>query len=1086
MNANIHYTPTGNGFSIRASSEFFNRTLYGSHKNDDVDARYFTFAGDAPMFMGALTDWTKNDYSFHAKCGTLMSGVALTPGHYQPNPYSDELDQISRWFHNAEDIVAEYKNGWMEYELSQITPWFPNVHVWMQAYPLLPDDGFLIRYKISSETRILFAAGFGGVTDYISRLEYKEILKRYFEQANCEKNTIELGENRACVRHPNGCTMRIASSFSATFGLGSAKVMEGNHVGMFLGSSPESEDDAVVRISAEIEPTKPLEGYIIVLHNADEATLDSWLARKDPVSYIKQQIFAKFSCINVNTPQHPLDLTIAPTVIALDSSWHKNSFHHGTFGYHSPFLGWRNWYAPTALGWTDRVAKTMSAHLDQMVEKKEGTEEKVWFDGWGAREGDGPSQYHNIENSYGYLPYFLGETMAYYDMQECAFDMMMYYLQWSGDLELAGKYFDKLCALLDWEERIFDYDGDGLYQNFLNTWISDGHSYHGAGCAQASAYNYRANVVMAKIAKKLGKSDKVFLDRAEKIKKAVNEKLWIADSGVIAESLDTMGNCMLHPSPELSTTYLAIDCDVVDELKAYAMLKFTEREIKSITTPVSGGRLSYSSNWYPKKYSTCGIFPAENAHLALTYFKLGLKEEGKKLLDGIVDCYFTGKNPGMAAHVQSELCASDYGDLDFTDVSSTYLRAVVEGLFGIRFDKLDERVTIAPGFPADWEHASISLKDISLRYDAMGEEAFYEVCCDSPYRKVLRIPMGAADVECVMLDGEPVDYTVKAAPNGCFLMVETDKVGRFQLRVMYGNTPVPTLQYMNKVMGGSEICFEVSGGELVEVRDLTETLEEITVVGNTVYAKVKNSAGFHTAFFRVRSGEYEAWLAADYEVPEKKQAQAPIEDKPFDPVDISKYFNCEMMKIHEQEYLSPRPEGYSIGVFANGRYAWEWNHCGHNALCADDSKLRAAGGSVTTRSGIKFLTPAQGENVACVSLWDNFPTQLSIPLEGCGQELALMFISSTNCMQTQVENVRITVEYADGTITAAKLVYPDSIDDWMVPALQKENEIFYFSDFNHATVKRLRLDSAKKLASVKVEAIANEVIMGVMGVSIKR
>lgn len=70
--------------------------------------------------------------------------------------------------------------------------------------------------------------------------------------------------------------------------------------------------------------------------------------------------------------------------------------------------------------------------------------------------------------------------------------------------------------MLDWEERIFDYDNDGLYQNFLNTWISDGHSYNGAGCAQSSAYNFRANLIMAKIAKKLQQPNKVFLDRANK------------------------------------------------------------------------------------------------------------------------------------------------------------------------------------------------------------------------------------------------------------------------------------------------------------------------------------------------------------------------------------------------------------------------------------------------------------------------------------------------------------------------------------------------------------------------------------------
>ena len=80
----------------------------------------------------------------------------------------------------------------------------------------------------------------------------------------------------------------------------------------------------------------------------------------------------------------------------------------------------------------------------------------------------------------------------------------------------------------------------------------------------------------------------------------------------------------------------------------------------------------------------------------------------------------------------------------------------------------------------------------------------------------------------------------------------------------------------------------------------------------------------------------------------------------------------------------------------------------------------------------------------------------------------------------------MTVIYADGSEESVSLVYPLSLDDWLVPALQKESESFYFNDYNHATVRRICLDSEKELAGVKVEAVANEVILGVMGVSISR
>ncbi len=79
MKSHTRYTPTESGFSVCESYERFNRMLYGSHKNDDKDLRFVTFAGDAPQFMGGAIDWTVNIHALMAKRGTLFSGIAMTP-----------------------------------------------------------------------------------------------------------------------------------------------------------------------------------------------------------------------------------------------------------------------------------------------------------------------------------------------------------------------------------------------------------------------------------------------------------------------------------------------------------------------------------------------------------------------------------------------------------------------------------------------------------------------------------------------------------------------------------------------------------------------------------------------------------------------------------------------------------------------------------------------------------------------------------------------------------------------------------------------------------------------------------------------
>ena len=1093
MRTDTHYTPTENGFAISGSSEIFNRTLYGSHKNDYKPERFFTFAGDAPQFMGAISDWTKSMVTLYEKCGILNSGLAITPGSRSRFYYSGDIDQTSLWFHDSDDVRAEFKNGWMEYKLTQISSWFPKVNVAIEAYPLLPDDGYLVHYRIETNQRVHFAAGFAGITDgeNCGRFEYKGIPNRYFAAKDAIGNAVEIGENRAVVTHTDGKSMRIATSFPAKFGIGSAKAMSERYPSMFLGNEPESDDDKAVKISAVIEPGQVLDGYVIAIYNADDATLDKYLSMKNPIGYIKQQLYAKYACIDVSTPERTLDLTIAPTVMAMDASWHKDAFNHGSVAYHTPFLGWRNWYAPTVLGWGDRVETTMAMWLSY-IERGDISKERVWYDDTPIpREGRKfYRNYHKIENAVGRLPaYFESDgTPAFgpYNMQECALDMMLYYIEWSGNLKLAERFFDDMCAMADYETRVFDPDDDGLYQNMLNTWISDGHNYNGGGCAQSTAYNYRANLVLSKIAKKIGRDGSLYEKRAEKIKKALNEKLWLPHEGVIAESLDTIGRCMIHPSVELASVYHVMDSEMIDGFKAYRTLKFTEKHISNVTTVGSDGRLCYSSDWLPKQYSQCVLAPAENAHLALVYFKLGLKKEAKKILDGIADCYFTGKNPGMAPHVQSERGTCDLGDMDFSDVSSTYLRLVVEGLFGIRINNLDNCIHIEPGLPDEWESADLTLKDISLHYTRRGNQEIFNVYCEKAEKKLIRIPMRSTEIETVLLDSEPVSYEIVAAPNNSFIMVEVDRVGRFQLRVMHGDNKLPALICPESVFEGSKLAFEVKEAEIAEVLDVSETLEDVKVVGNKVYAKAKDVPGDHTLFIRVKNGEYDAWLAADYDIIREDIVEEPLLEKPFEPVDISKYFNCEVMEVHEQAYTSPKPKGFSIGLFYNGRYSHNWNQFAHGKFYVDDANLRNSGGTVYSPSGIPFLTPAEGNNLACISSFDVFPTDIDFKLDGKGQEIAVMFIASAYCMQSHVENVRITVTYADGTTSNTSLVYPFDIDDWFTSALATKAENFYFNDFNHANIKRIRIDSDKELASIKIEAIANEVILGVMGISVSR
>jgi hypothetical protein len=1083
------YQPADNGYEIVGSRELFNRTLYGSHAHDDHPERFFTFAGDLPLFMGAVTDWSKALYCQQAKRGVLMSGLALTPGLHTPFYYSTEMDMSSHWFHQAEDIVAVFRNGWMEYELRQFSPWFPDVKVTISAFPLMPEDGYLIHYRIATDQRVIFCAGFGGMTEPLVRFEYSQIKEREFSATDCTDNTVQCGKNRAVLTGPDGETMWIGASFPVTVEAGDAQALQENAPGIFLKAQPTPGAPQVVKLFAPIGPGETLDGFLVVIRNADDGTLDKWLNCRDPVNHLKEQIELKHAAISVQTPDAMLNLTVPPTVLAIDASWHHNTFHHGAFAYHTPFLGWRNWYGPTVIGWHDRVAKAIQSHFSEIKREAPG-KESVTYDGNNQPGLNHEStQYHHIENSTGFLPALLGGSDIY-NMQEVAIHMLKHHLEWSGDLSLAKALFADLQAVLDWEERILDPDHDGLYQNFLNTWISDGHSYNGGGCAQASAYNFAANLFMGKLAMKLGCSGEVFETRARAIHHSLQTKLWIPSLGVIAEYLDTIGNKLIHPSPELSTIYLSIECGVVDPFQAYQMLRFTETDLRNERTLNRQGRLVYSSNWYPKRYSTCGLFPAENIHLALAYFSLGLRTNGLELLNGIVDSYFLGKSPGMANHILTAHGGADSGDQDFSDVSSMYLRLIVEGIYGIKFHLLDNLIEIAPNFPADWTHAVLKLRDISLAYCRVGSKETFSVDCQMQARKRIKVPLRSATLEAVRLNDAPVNYQIEAGVNACFLVVETILTGSIHLQIKHGSGPVPAIRHLASVINGNALVIDVTSGIMTECLDPSGSLNQIAIRDNKLQAVVTAQSAHPTVFIRVHDGLYDAWLAADFAVDKITIFVRPMSildnntALQFEPLDISRHFNLSLNEIHNQQYLSPRPKGYSIGVCINGRHAWDWNQGGHNAVQVDDTALRQARGLFRSPSGIGFRTPETGANAACVSVWDNFPTVAEIPLRGKAVELALFFIGVTNPMQSRVENARLTVNYADRSKQIVSLIHPENFDDWLNAALQPENETVYFSDYNHGIVQRIALAPAKELASLTIEAIANEVIVGLLGISI--
>lgn len=233
------------------------------------------------------------------------------------------------------------------------------------------------------------------------------------------------------------------------------------------------------------------------------------------------------------------------------------------------------------------------------------------------------------------------------------------------------------------------------------------------------------------------------------------------------------------------------------------------------------------------------------------------------------------------------------------------------------------------------------------------------------------------------------------------------------------------------------------------------------------------------------------------------------------PVDISSYYNDEVNNIFKNKYLSPRPQVPTLQLPYQGIGNWCYPLATVNI---DDSGLRKAADRnfYTLPQHITFSTPAiEGKNIVFTSQWDNYPKAVTIPLTGSAWHIYLLMAGSTNPMQSRLVNGGVMVEYTDGSKAMLQLKNPEN---WWPIEQDDDNDGFAFNtnaprplrvylkegkaalSYDHytsikgftnraidggaATVLDLPLDPHKQLKDLQLKTLANDVVIGLMAVSL--
>lgn len=1075
----LRYRPEGGDFVIRNGTEVFNRALYGGNTAFRVDG------GDKPEFSLYLP----------GRGGNVRLGIKAAHGVI--------------WLSDASHIVTRYRPGELIYVITDPLLGRGRLEVAVLAYH--QTEGLIVRAEgqgLPAGAELIFAYGGGngvrGVRDGDIGTE-KVPISQYFqfkpEYAADDRYALTKGGFTV-----DGKAARFAGVVSTQAELRLADAAQWADANALLSSSPDAAVKVVVGqvklggtpVFLSVQVTSRPQAGDLSTYSAVTAPRGNTPAQAQGVSpldpaYKPSELAKRFNAtrrhfetlrnrVRVETPDPYLDAAVGALNVAADALWdeRQGGIMHGAIAWRTKLLGWRGPYALDALGWHDRARRnfdgwTVRQNTDAMPEALPPADEDSNL----ARNEVGLHSNGDMSNSH-------------YDMNIGFIDALFRHILWTGDLDYARKSWPVIERHLAWEKRLFrrEYGPEKLplYEAYAAIWASDDMQYHGGGVAYTSAYNLYHNRMAARIAGLLGKDDSAYAREAELIGRGMRQYLWMPDRGAFAEFRDLLGGQMIHPSYGLWSFYHTLDSGVPDGFEAAQMAADLERHLKPI--PVTGEGVPIdrpyhvlpSSDWMPYSWSLNNVVMGENLHTALALWQAGDVEDAYTLTRGsLLASFYMGIAPGNIGSLNYLDTYRREAQRDFADGAGVMSRTVVEGLFGVKPDALDKTLRLTPGFPKGWNHASLSHPDLGLSFKRDGANETWTVSQTGTRFAsfVIDVPVTQEGVDAVTIDGKEVRWTAVKGVGAPKLRIEGELKKQAVVKVAF------------------------KGAALDPAR--------AEVIGT----------GPDTRFTAHRQGNFEWWTLAAAPAPEQTacvlQASRWVWMNRLlktEAVDLTASFNARVTEIFAPgKYRSPRSPYVSLAIPAQGIGAW----AGHvNAMAnIDDAALRAAGGEVRLPNGLTFRTPAEGPNIVFTSQWDNYPDEASVPLTGKAKHAYLMMAGSTNAMQSRVTNGEVVVTYSDGTEARTALANPQNwwpierdyfIDDYQfqlcgeapvrldlktgavtIPGPNSKGRTDREKiDGGAANILDIELDVTRTLKSLTVRSVANEVVIGLMAVSLER
>ncbi|NEW81050.1 MAG: DUF4450 domain-containing protein [Mariniphaga sp.] len=1084
---NCPYYKAVNGAIVgQNTGRYNNRPLYINNTNA------FILAGDQP-----IARLVKDQYLY----GTFMAGI--------------QRNGKAKWLQYCRSIRSFYSHGTMKWEISDND--FPNLKILLEIVPMASTTGMAVRATaegVQHGDSLIWA--FGGAKWFEKQnLSWKfdvmgqpDLLSWGFVPEDCKNNSVELKGGNFLLsqpdeKEPGKKLFSVAGSCSSSSKVVVIEASTWNNPAMeTLSVQPE-----LPLLFGRISPgnNQPVYWAFETIQSSAEPVFSGIINPEIAFTEGAKRTDNFEKRLKINTPDPYLDAIACASVAAIDGTWYPPVFVHGAMQWNNRFPGWRTIFGGTMYGWHDRVkaeARFYTGFQVKTSDKKEAKADPASL----LTEQHADSRFYGIGR--------INKDQNFYDMQTQFFDQIVEEYRWTNDPELISFFREALELHLIWIRDCFDPDGDGIYESYINTWPTDSQWYNGGGCAEETSYAYRGHLAASDMARNAGdaEAEKYHNGMLEKIKKGFFSKLWIPGKGHAGSYREQGGHERLHTDPWLYSIFLPVDAGLLTSKQAIESVYYSESALQNDRLPY-GGRQVWTSNWVPAIWSIRELWPGDNYHLALSYFQAGLPEDGYDIFRGtFLRTAYNHLSPGNLGGVQ--------GGIDFGDCIHPFARTLVSGLFGYQPDYPNGKIRIAPQFPADWKNASIELPDFRIAYQRTGGNYSWSVKLKRAANIELCLPVQTDQVKEVTVNGKNVKWELIPAAGRTVCKINLPNADLAEVVVKTGEEVPYSLPVLLEGNLGEVLSISTDHAQIESVKDPQNVLSELKIQRNSFTGKLVGQRGFHTIFVLTKVGKAPLLRvfrikvndpAGDAKAADRFVGKVPS-NAVFENVNISKMLNADVTTIYKQEYLSPRPntvsarfgtDGYSPWTF------WHWKSLPPEIKTDQVNNMLDGSNRLITKQGVPFAWNSGEKNIAFSSMWDNYPHQIDFPVNKSGDAVWFLVSGSTNVMQCQIANAVIRLNYADGQKDSLELVppvnywnlstidshatapgqgsridYTSETDRFCLPA--KLPETVQLGENCRAMLLNLKMRPGVELKSVSLETLSQEVVVGLMGITVMK